>query len=257
MRILEFGNHANKKIMLIHGVNITWQMWNSEIEYFAKQYHVLVPALDGHDSEEENQFVSIEKEAETLKEFYLSHYGTEIYMVIGMSMGGAIAFDFLADGKVHAEYLIFDSGVFVSTPPLLLNISNKMQLSCKNGTKQRNQKTLENLNKAYGSKLAPYYIELADKMSDENLLAALNAIGHFQMPQKLAIENTKIIAFHGTVFMELLAKKSAKYLKRMFPNAVIKVFPGYQHGELSVNRPEEFVNEIEKAIGLQNTESNL
>lgn len=57
-----------------------------------------------------------------------------------------------------------------------------------------------------------------------------------------------IAAFHGTDFMEIMAKKSAKYLQKYYPNAYIKCFNGYHHGELSVNRPDEFIMETEKTI---------
>lgn len=57
-----------------------------------------------------------------------------------------------------------------------------------------------------------------------------------------------MIAFHGTVLMEIMSKKSAKYLHTHYPNAYVKRFNGYNHGELSVNRPQEFLVEIEKNI---------
>ena len=117
----------------------------------------------------------------------------------------------------------------------------------KNKTKARDERTLKQLNVVYGEKLAPYYIELADVMTDKNLLASANSIGRFRLPKGLKFPNTKIIDFHGTAFMEIMAKKSAKYLKDNFPDAYIKVFNGNQHAELSVNRPKIFVEEIEKA----------
>lgn len=247
MRVLEFGDNEKEIIILIHGVNIPWKMWEKEIEFYSREYHVLVPALSGHDAEENTQFRSVEDEAKEIKKYVIENYGTAVYMVIGMSMGAAIAFCLLADGLLHAKYLVFDSGVFVATSPFLLSINKKMQLCCKNKTKQRDAKILAKLNKVYGSTLAPHYIEMADKMSDDNLLAALNSIGNFKMSNELRLSNTKIIAFHGTVFMEIQAKKSANYLKKNFPQAYIKVLKGYNHGELSVNRPDEFVHLIEQA----------
>lgn len=88
MRILEFGDRHNEKIILIHGLNIPWQMWNKQIEIYSSKYHVIVPALSGHDAESEAEFVSVEYEANQIRDYYVKNYGGNVYMVIGMSMGG-------------------------------------------------------------------------------------------------------------------------------------------------------------------------
>lgn len=247
MKILEFGDKQKEKIILIHGLNIPWQMWNEEIEIYSRQYHVIVPVLNGYDTEGDTPFVSIEEEAKKIKEFILKKHGKSVHMIVGMSMGAAITFSIVLDGELHSDYLVFDSGVFVPTNPLLLSINNKMQLKYKNATKARNEKFLKQLNVAYGEKLAPYYMELADVMTDDNLLASSNSIGNFRLPDGVKLPNTNIIAFRGTVFMEIIAKKSTKYLKKNFSNAYIKVFNGNQHAELSIHQPKVFVEEIEKA----------
>ena len=59
MRILEFGDKQKEKIVLIHGINIPWQMWNEEINIYSEQYHVIVPVPNGYDTEGDAPFVSI------------------------------------------------------------------------------------------------------------------------------------------------------------------------------------------------------
>ena len=48
MDILEFGNKEKEKIILIHGFQLIWQYWEKHIEYFKKDYHVIVPIITGH-----------------------------------------------------------------------------------------------------------------------------------------------------------------------------------------------------------------
>ena len=115
----------------------------------------------------------------------------------------------------------------------------------KNATKARNEKILKQLNIVYG-KDSTIFMALADVMTDGNLLASCNSIGKFRLPKDIKLSDTNIIAFRGTVLMEVIAKKSTKYLEKNFPNAYIKVFEGNQHAELSVNQPKVFVEEIEK-----------
>ena len=43
MKFLEFGNSENKKIMLIHGFQVPWQVWQPQIDYFSQKYYVDCP----------------------------------------------------------------------------------------------------------------------------------------------------------------------------------------------------------------------
>ncbi len=42
MKILEFGDTSKRKIILIHGFQCPWQVWNKYIEYYEKKFHIIV-----------------------------------------------------------------------------------------------------------------------------------------------------------------------------------------------------------------------
>ena len=71
MKFLEFGNSENKKIMLIHGFQVPWQVWKPQIDYFSQKYYVIVPILDGHNPTEKSTFSSVHKEAEAIEKYYM------------------------------------------------------------------------------------------------------------------------------------------------------------------------------------------
>lgn len=52
MKILEFGDTSKRKIILIHGFQCPWQVWNKYIEYYKNDFHVIVPIMSGHNPEE-------------------------------------------------------------------------------------------------------------------------------------------------------------------------------------------------------------
>lgn len=248
MTFHEFGENGKPIIMLTHGLNICWQMWLPAVAMLEKDYFIIVPALDGHDEDDkESKFVSVSDEGEKIYSYISKNYGKNIFMAVGMSMGGGITWEVLSRG-IKAEYVVFDSGVFSSVPSALIGMIGNMQTSVKNGTRDRIPKYLTNLEKVYGRELAPHYIRMADFMTDENLLAATRSICTYVMPENIDMDETKIIAFRSTVFMEIMAKKSMKLLKNRYPNAYTKIFKGYAHGELSTNRPEEFIKEIFAAV---------
>ncbi len=51
LKILEFGNPRNEKMILIHGFESPYQVWEDYIKYFEKDYFIIVPILTGHNPE--------------------------------------------------------------------------------------------------------------------------------------------------------------------------------------------------------------
>ena len=86
-----FGNNTNKVVIFIHGMLTPWQIWNEAIEYWSKDYYVILPELDAHTEETKSTFESVEKEAEKIKNYLCDTVCGKVYMMCGLSMGGRIA----------------------------------------------------------------------------------------------------------------------------------------------------------------------
>ena len=63
MEILEFGNKEKDKIILIHGFETPYQIWEKYIEHYKKDYHIIVPILQGHNPNMKEDFNSFEESA--------------------------------------------------------------------------------------------------------------------------------------------------------------------------------------------------
>lgn len=59
-------------------------------------------------------------------------------------------------------------------------------------------------------------------MSDTTIISYINDIGNFKLSNSLSLENTQIHYYYGTKPNEMLAKKSAKYIKKYYPNSNIR-----------------------------------
>lgn len=59
MRFIEHGNNKNRILIFINGTLMPWQMWKPEIQYFSKDYFVIIPVLDGHDIETKSIFTTV------------------------------------------------------------------------------------------------------------------------------------------------------------------------------------------------------
>lgn len=80
-------------------------------------------------------------------------------------------------------------------------------------------------------------------MSDTSITNSINSIAAYKLPTNLDTR-TEIYYFHGTAPNEMLAKKSAKYISKHYPNASIMCFKGKAHCENSLFHPEIMIKEL-------------
>lgn len=74
MEILEFGNKEKDKIILIHGFETPYQIWEKYIEHYKNDYHIIVPILQGHNPNIKEDFISFEESAKDIEDYIISRY---------------------------------------------------------------------------------------------------------------------------------------------------------------------------------------
>lgn len=85
-------------------------------------------------------------------------------------------------------------------------------------------------------------------MSDTTIINYLNEWGNYKLPKDIDKTKTKIYFCHGTKLNEMLAKKTARYLKKYYPNSKIICFKGKAHCEVSLMKPKEMIKELDKIL---------
>jgi len=249
MKMLEFGNHLHKKLLLIHGMQVPWQVWQPQIDHFSQHYCVIVPILDGHNPTEPSTFSSIETEAEAIEKQFIEQYGDELFAICGMSMGGSIASVLWTRGNLRINKLFLEGAPLVPQSKLLTSIITKEYINLTHKTKQRDPKTLNKCEKTFiPKKYMPYFLEMMDAISDETITNCVTSAGQFRLPESPKRGKIDIIYYHGTTLNELLSKKSAKYLKKYYPNTIIKCLNGYSHCQLVLQYPEEHKRLLEEFL---------
>ena len=109
MEILEYGNPKQDKIILIHGFESPYQIWDDYVKYYKNDYCVIVPILTGHNVNENTDFESFEICVKELEDYYISKYGNKVFAVYGMSMGGVFASILWQNGNIKIDKLIMES----------------------------------------------------------------------------------------------------------------------------------------------------
>ena len=63
--MIEFGQQNTNVILLLHGGGLSWWNYREVAKLLAKQYHVVLPVLDGH-GDSDTPFTTIKDNASRL-----------------------------------------------------------------------------------------------------------------------------------------------------------------------------------------------
>ena len=249
MKILEFGDASKRKLILIHGFQCPWQVWEEYIEHYKKDFHVIVPILSGHNPEEKEDFISFSAEAGELENYIIPRYGRNMYAVYGMSMGGVLAATLWQNRNLSFEKVIFDGSPLVSLNGFMKGFMKKFYLDITHKSQQRDKKTVEQATKVIipEDKLE-HLLRVLDNMSDATVTNSIDSIAEFKLKSDIATLNTTVYFFRGTAPNEMLAKKSAKYIRKHYSTTVIKCFQGKFHCENALFHPDIMITELDTIL---------
>lgn len=249
MKIFEFGDTSKRKLILIHGFQCPWQVWEEYIEHYKKDFHVIVPILSGHKPEEKEDFISFSAEAGELENYIIPRYGRNMYAVYGMSMGGVLAATLWQNRNLSFEKVVFDGSPLVSLNRFVKRFMKKFYLDITHKSQQRDKKTVEQATKVIipEDKLE-HLLRVLDNMSNATVTNSIDSIAEFKLKSDIVTPNTTVYFFHGTAPNEMLAKKSAKYIRKHYSTTVIKCFQGKFHCENALFHPDIMITELDTIL---------
>lgn len=235
-------------MVLIHGMQVPWQLWNDHIEYFSNKYHVIVPVLSGHDTEEISTFISIQEEANSIEDFILKQYGNKVSVVCGVSMGGAISALLWERKKLLIERLFLDGAPLLPYNHLIAFFIEKQYKYMTLKAQQRDRKILEQCENAFiPTKHMSSFLKMVDMMSNKTIENCVKSITHFRLSSNCNDE-IKIAYYYGTTINEYYSKKSSKFLRKYYDNVETHCLKGKSHAELYLFSPVAHIRLIESFI---------
>lgn len=247
MKVLEFGNINNKKLVLIHGFQCPYQVWNEYIEYYKNIFHIIVIILENH-YPNELDFISYKETSKKFVDYYLSKYNDNIYAIFGMSLGGVIACNIWENKNINIDNLILDGSPLLPYPKILKKYFLNFYLNVSHKTQNRDDKTIKSaINNIIPKKYLKEFLNVLDNMTDENIIRYLNEWGKYKLPNNIE-SNTNIYYFHGTKINEMIAKKSAKYLEKHYKNILVKKFNKKGHCEISLMNEKVMIKELDNIL---------
>ena len=248
MKILEFGKENEKKIILIHGFQCPYQVWNKYIDRFKENFHIIIPILPGHYPNDDN-FVSVESTAKEIEDFYLNRYGNNVYAIYGMSLGGVIVAKIWQNKRIKIDNIIFDGSPLVSQNKLMNKLLTWWYLNISKKTRLRDRRVIDQAKKTIVRKENfNDFLKLMDHMTNSTVTNVMQGVGNYLLPININTNETNIYYYHGTKINEFYSKKSAKYLLEHYPHAKVHSFKGKGHCEISIMEYPVMINELNKIL---------
>ena len=178
MEILEFGNKEKDKIILIHGFETPYQIWEKYIEHYKNNYHIIVPILQGHNPNMKEDFNSFEESAKDIEDYIISRYGNNVFAIYGMSMGGVLTSQIWQNKKLYIDKVILESSPLISYNRLMTLMMTKQYLMLTHKTQARDKRVVaQAVNSIIPEDKLDVFLEMMDNMSDTTITNYIRQIG--------------------------------------------------------------------------------
>lgn len=245
MKFYEFGDKSLPHIMLIHGGGWSECLYLREARLMQNRYHVILPLLDGHGDERNNQYISTEDEADKIIEYINSNCDGKLFAISGVSLGAQIVIEVLSKKNDVAKKAIVESGVCIPSKAML----NTTKIIYKFFRKFIYS---EKFNR-WGIKFYPESMQLPAEIKEmylKNISAMKNNeffLSYFNYKIKDSLRECVVDTeyWYGSKEVKLI-KESAHLFKKYMKKCEIIELKGYNHAEISAYKPEEWVMKAEQ-----------
>ena len=246
MQYVEYGAHNLQTVILLHGGGLSWWNYREAAQHLADKYHVVLPILDGH-ADSDAPFNSIEDTTAKIISHIDEHFGGKVLAVGGLSLGGQIAVEMLAQRSDICRFALLESALV--KPSKLTHALIKPAFGMSYGLIK--QKWFAKLQAAYlgiPRKLFNDYFRDTCKISKEDMIAFLQSNSAYSINPALRNTQAKVHIVFGSKEQSSI-RTSGKLLSHTIPDSTLEVLLGYRHGDLSLNHPEQYAQMLLNLIG--------
>lgn len=246
MRVQEFGPQNAPVIMLLHGGGLSWWNYREAAKILSVQCHVVLPVLDGH-ADSDTPFISIEENAAGLISYIDTHFGGQVLAIGGLSLGGQIAVEMLSQRKDICRYALIESALVKPMKLTAALIAPAFGMSY-GLIKQMWFAKMQAEYLGIPRELFDDYYRDTCKIGKADMIAFLKANSTYTMKPSLSEAKAKVKIAAGSREQKRI-RNSAKLLYKAIPGSSMEILPGLRHGDLSLNKPEQYAKTLTDWIG--------
>lgn len=246
MRALEFGQQTAPVILLLHGGGLSWWNYREAAKLLSAQYHVVLPVLDGH-ADSDAPFTGIEENAARLVSYINTHFQGQVLAIGGLSLGGQIAAEVLSQCPNICRYALLES-TLVKPMKLTAELIGPTFGMSYGLIRQMWFAKIQADYLGIPRELFDDYYRDTCKISKTDMIAFLKANSVYTIKPSLSETTAKVKVVAGSLEQKSILD-SAKLLHNAIPGSQMEILPGLRHGDLSINRPEAYVQILTDWIG--------
>ena len=238
MKVIEFGKQNKDTIFLLHGGGLSWWNYREVAKLLEKNYHVVLPVLDGH-ADSDAAFTTIESNAARLISYIDSHFGGQVTVLGGLSLGGQVALEILSQRPDICHYAMIESALVKPSKLTAALIGPTFGMSY-GLIKQRWFAKMQADYLGIPKELFEDYYRDTCAIAKADMIAFLKANCTYEMKPNLAETTAKVKIVAGGKEQKSILD-SVKLIHSTIPGSHLEILPGLRHGDLSINHPERYV----------------
>jgi len=241
MKCVEFGIENEKCIMLLHGGGLSWWNYKDAAEALSREYHVVLPLLDGH-SGCDMPFSSVEDNAEHILEYVDANLGGKVFFLGGLSLGGQIALEMLYQRNDLCSYALIESAQLIPDAITAKLIGPSIEM-CFGLIEKRWFSKLQFSYLGMKKELFEEYYRDSAAISCADMKRFIKASMLYSLKPEAESISTKLCVLAGEKEQRSVIK-SAKLLNKTVPGSMLRIVPGLKHGQFSINRGKKYAEFI-------------
>ena len=245
MHYVEFGKENNNIILLLHGGGLSWWNYEDVAKSLQKDYHVILPILDGH-AKSEKPFTTIEDNADEIIAFIDAHLGGSVFLIGGLSLGGQILLEILSQRNDICKYAIIESALVIPSKRMYSMIKPAFG-SCYGLIQYKWFSKLQFKSLKIKPDLFDCYYKDTCDISKNDMIAFLQANSLYSLKESIKSCEAKVFVFVGEKENNTMLK-SAEMIHQTLRNSFLQVIPKLYHGEFSINHGKDYANKIREII---------
>ena len=238
MTVIEFGKQNQDIILLLHGGGLSWWNYREVARLLEGDYHVVLPVLDGH-AGSNAAFTSIEDNASRLISYIDAHFGGQVAVLGGLSLGGQIALEMLSQRPDICRFALIESALVKPSKLTATLIAPTFGMSY-GLIKQRWFAKMQADFLGIPKELFEDYYRDTCAITKADMIAFLQANCTYEIKAGLAETTVKVKIVAGTKEQKSI-RDSAKLIHNAIPGSQLEILPNLRHGDLSINHPERYV----------------
>ena len=245
MRFQEYGRNNKDTILLLHGGGLSWWCYREAAELLRKEYHIILPILDGH-AGSDRPFTTIEENASQIISFIDDHLHGSVLLIGGLSLGGQILLEMLSQRKDICSYAVVESAAVL--PSKLTHALIAPMFGSSYGLIQkRSFARLQFQSLHMKPELFEDYYHDTCRIKKRDMIAFLKANTSYALKDAFKESSAEIHVYVGDKeTREIL--HSAEAICRMRPSCRLHRMHGLRHGEFSMNHAPQYADAIRQII---------